>query len=49
MYSTSFRVGTETSLQTFRIFISWVGASQSLFEWPSIRLCLFDNTEPISK
>ena len=32
MYSTIFRVGTETSLQTFRIFISWVGASQSVFD-----------------
>src|SRR3970040_835616 len=32
MYSTIFRVGTETSLQTFRIFINWVGASQSLFD-----------------
>jgi len=29
--------------------ISSVGVSQTLFEWPSIRLCLFDNTEPISK
>jgi hypothetical protein len=32
MYSTIFRIATETSLQTFRIFISPVGASQSLFD-----------------
>ena len=35
-YSNSFKRGTETSLQTFRMLISSVGVSQSLFEWPSI-------------
>ena len=38
----SFGRGTETSLQTFWMLISSVGVSQSLFEWPSIRLCFFD-------
>src|SRR5436190_24195357 len=31
-YFNIFRRGTETSLQTFRIFISSVGAAQSLFD-----------------
>ena len=44
----SFGRGTETSLQTFWMLISSVGVSQSLFEWPSIRLCFFDNTRKVS-
>jgi hypothetical protein len=32
MYSTIFKVSAETSLQSLRTFISWVGASQSLFD-----------------